>query len=1457
MKIFNKKSCLRNKTKSRVLSYVMILMLVVTNSKIVFAETVKQYNLIRLSGQNRYETSLNIAKEFENGPVDNVLVTSGNNFPDALTGSVLSKGLKAPILLLNKKVDRSKNSIDYIKDHLKKEGTIYILGGTGVVSDDFITQFNGLGFKNIIRLGGIDRFDTNKKIIDQLAPSKGTPIIIANGYEFADALSVSSIAAIKGYPIFISNTKSIPESIKTKISELQPSKVYILGGIGALTEDIKDQVKSLTSLMDADILRVGGENRYETSLNICNIFKLDTDTIVIANGKKFPDALSGSALAVKSNSPIILTDGKDIAKQKEYIDKFGYTKVVLLGGTAAIDKSVEDMFNKVVQENTNPGDSTLKTPIIEFFNDNGVMEFTAKEVDSEYKYTLNIKQNENTKDIKVDAMKPIIVPKETLAGYYKYQLIGISPSGATVKSNIVNYIVTNTGSGQIGSDADEDGISDEIELKIGTSSIKSDTDGDGLLDGYEYNILGTSPTKTDTDGNDISDANEDFDGDGLSNLKEYQINTNPMLDDTDNDGLNDEDEVSKHLTNPLESDSDEDKLNDYDEIILGFNPLIKDTNSNGILDNDEKLNQVISNDNIVDKLLVENEAIPSLTVLTNGNANKSATISEYSGIEFGESRSIVGKPLEIKGVVFDSAKMSFTLKLDSTLNGDDLLICRHDDSAKTVYYETNYDSTQKRLSSNIDVPGTYFVLNVKELFSELGLTLPAEMDSKESLRTSKKAEPEVVITESMNNGPSKTITTNNLINKEVEVVNTEKVTSLAGAAGQADIVFLIDTTGSMGDEINNVKNNVTAFVDELKLRGIAPSLSLVEYKDIVEDGLGTTIVHKNGDKNWFSNVEAYKDVIKTLVASGGGDTPECVIDALETARLLNMRSMAGKFFILITDANYKIDNRYGIPSMDYEIQLLNNQNICSSVVTSTGLYSTYNSLVTQTDGIFANINGNFGTELNAIADKIGKTVIDDGVWVYLQGAIPIPVKLKKLPEVGDITTDTDEDGIPDSLELKSVTPTGKVNLDEIITKVSKGIITGTSYGQVQMYEYNSNPAITDTDKDTYSDDEDLAPKEAFVTPVMLLHGRTDNIEDAFGLRTNIKVDDNNNYGNSKTVEDELSYTDVENQKIVKVMDINKLGSGIISDNYKINYNLFAFNYPNQDMAQFNAEKLKTYTDNLISAAKSGTDKEIKLSGIFATESDVTDDNFKFDLIGHSNGGLVSRYYIENLNNSKNVRKLITIDTPHYGSGPAYASDAIDLAEFITPMYPIDVELNPSSTLYGGRQKTFLSLRNPERARYINNSQSPELKGNDSVDTVYYAIGGYDVKGKGTGGFIKDEMDGIPSDLRNKQFIFDFNRGLVTINAFNDSIRQGAYAINADIKLDLFDSLFISSGDNVVNIQSQFGVRDILGFITEYISFYKTSLNVDTVTGHDLINHFHGLNQNNRNTINKILDYLQE
>lgn len=1130
--------------------------------------------------------------------------------------------------------------------------------------------------------------------------------------------------------------------------------------------------------------------------------------------------------------------------------------------------------------------STMSSPVFELIDDNGLLEFKLLNIQSDCTYTLMMKVNSQdfsqVSTIDHSGTFEIDIPENV--GSYQYKIVAKNSSNATADSNIVNYIVASNGSGLLEVDSDNDGLSDTDEERLGTDKNKADTDGDGLLDGSEYYIVGTNPLIADTDVNDISDADEDFDKDGLTNKQEVDLGTDPSKADTDNDGLDDYEEVNTHSTNPINYDSDNDGLGDGDEILLGLNPLVQKTD--GItLDSERKFTQDLSENNISEELFAEdNAAIPALTLTASGNINNDVVVSATSSNDFSDSRAIVGEAIDVSGKNISEGTISFTLQNDgvSLLSVDDKdekfntnMICKYNEDGSTEYLDTDYDSNTNSLSAEINSEGTYFVLNVKNLFDELGLSLPTVAD------ISSLTDPEPIALMSIDNfnvedNQSQNNNFNELseeislfstkeIVEDTDVVTanaeTEKVTLMAasGAMAQADIVFIIDTTGSMGEEIDNVKNNINAFVDILKSKGVSAGLALIDYQDLEADGYDSTRVHKNGTSNWFYNMDDYKTAISNLRLGWGGDTPECAVDALETARLLDMRASAGKIFVLVTDANFKVDNRYGIPSMAAEIELLKNAGVSCSVISPYSEQETYYNLYNDTNGIWANIYGNFNIELTTLADKIGEEIVGDGCWIYLQGPVPVPVRLDEELYEGS-TVDTDKDGIPDIEELEGYEPSSVVDLDEIVTKMSHGIITGTSYGVVKAYKYKSNPSEIDTDGDGYDDTCDLSPKTAYKKPIILLHGRGDNSADCFGVITgvhNAKNKPQNNHYNTSKTENKKNYTDVDTHEITNIIPSKgdktpkNLGYELkYTYNYTENGNLFAFNYPNKDMTKKNASKLADYLNNL------ATEMQTSDNGNYFYPTQDAKDNKKYEivLIGHSNGGLVSRYFIENMWGDSVVDKLITIDTPHWGSGLA------DVSDNLTTCYPMDIDLNPENAIFGGSYCEYSSL-NPfvqKKLDYINENQTDALNYTNHGDVKYYFLSGYDLAA----------FTEVPIGYVDMNLTFNLNlNDISNFGEYKESIKNsfvecGKYSeLSENIYFQNVFNLKLSDGDNVVNNQSQLGLKfnddKDDSPVIKMIPNNGQWMNMDTFMFHSALSHFHGQNQHRTETIEKIASILGE
>ena len=103
-----------------------------------------------------------------------------------------------------------------------------------------------------------------------------------------------------------------------------------------------------------------------------------------------------------------------------------------------------------------------------------------------------------------------------------------------------------------------------------------DTDNDNVPDGWEWEHMHNSPHGM------FHTGDEDLDNDGLSNLAEYGLNSDPKLLDSDGDGLADGNEVNIHGSSPTSGDSDGDTLDDGTEVALGLDPGDGDDDADGV-----------------------------------------------------------------------------------------------------------------------------------------------------------------------------------------------------------------------------------------------------------------------------------------------------------------------------------------------------------------------------------------------------------------------------------------------------------------------------------------------------------------------------------------------------------------------------------------------------------------------------------------------------------------------------------------------------------------------------------------------------------------------------------------------------------------------------------------------------------------------------------------------------------
>ena len=627
-------------------------------------------------------------------------------------------------------------------------------------------------------------------------------------------------------------------------------------------------------------------------------------------------------------------------------------------------------------------------------------------------------------------------------------------------------------------DADGDKVVLWIEELFGSSDNNVDSDNDGIDDYVEIMILHSNPA--------VADSDADADEDGLSNFDEVnKYHTDPVRKDTDGDGLTDSEELNKYSTDPLKEDTDNDNIYDGEEVKMGLNPLVADDL--------KKIPQVLDKSDIDESLFEENEAVPEISGTSDLMFSRSIILEESKNEALVDNRAIVGRGVEL--TVDGNADLKLSFKVSDS---SQCVIMNLTEEEGWVALDTTLEDGKVSASVS-NKSGTYCVMDLEALLSLLGVdvekyyeelmsadkgfadeTSPTTKDeeNKENLAQNQQSE-------NSGNSPKKPMLDPEIEEWMIRELSLEEsfpkeeasekfFEGSPTALGQADIVFAIDTTASMGDEISNVAKNVINFARTLTSKyGVHANLALVDYKDIIEDGKDSTKVLRNGFSNWYTKVAKFAKTVAEMEVDGGGDNPETAVDALEVSRRLDYRSTAKKFIILITDAKYKNDNNYGIVDMEDEIEKLKRDGIIVSVVSPSRYRSLYEPLYKKTGGIFANIYGNFSEELLKLADLIGKDV-NKGNWIILDDyqivSLAEPLYTKN--------ADTDNDGLKDFEELK--TPYKKSVSDLITLYLSrKGVtkevlkkIIKSKKTYVYVYPYYSNPSLIDTDFDGMDDKED-------------------------------------------------------------------------------------------------------------------------------------------------------------------------------------------------------------------------------------------------------------------------------------------------------------------------------------------------------------------------------------------------
>lgn len=199
---------------------------------------------------------------------------------------------------------------------------------------------SGIYFRDIYRISGSNRYETAVQV-SQSGWETSDVVILASGVSYPDALAGSTFGFLKDAPMLLTSPNSLSGATKGEIERLGAKTVYILGGQAAISQQVQD---TLTE-MGLSTTRISGDNRFETAVKLGEEVRKEkkSDTVVIATGFNYPDALSIGPFAAMEGMPILFTQANGLHNStKAALEKWGTKKVIIVGGDQAVSKQVEN-----------------------------------------------------------------------------------------------------------------------------------------------------------------------------------------------------------------------------------------------------------------------------------------------------------------------------------------------------------------------------------------------------------------------------------------------------------------------------------------------------------------------------------------------------------------------------------------------------------------------------------------------------------------------------------------------------------------------------------------------------------------------------------------------------------------------------------------------------------------------------------------------------------------------------------------------------------------------------------------------------------------------------------------------------------------------------------------------------------------------------------------------------------
>lgn len=347
----------------------------------VSAPTGGGFEVRRLGGADRYETSLLIAEEMVRelgGKTPSVVMASSRSWQHAAVGASLAGGIDAPLLLVPPDgLDSS--ALRFLEEAAAK---VFAVGSTKQLPADELREVRDLG-ATVERIwngdapatalavaeliltaadGQPSAGDIADDIRDSVRPeqpraSAGRAVVIADAGRFTESLAAAAFAARARLPLLFTSPTALDANVERFLREHQTTHAIVMSSPGLFQVPVRDRLDSLgisvvrlgsgdgfaVSAVAADFSSNGQDGRF-AALTQRDCPQSTATKIGLATGLRPWDALSAAPLVARQCAPLLLTERRSISTEANAVlyraRHTGADLVYAFGGRAAVDDSV-------------------------------------------------------------------------------------------------------------------------------------------------------------------------------------------------------------------------------------------------------------------------------------------------------------------------------------------------------------------------------------------------------------------------------------------------------------------------------------------------------------------------------------------------------------------------------------------------------------------------------------------------------------------------------------------------------------------------------------------------------------------------------------------------------------------------------------------------------------------------------------------------------------------------------------------------------------------------------------------------------------------------------------------------------------------------------------------------------------------------------------------------------------